>query len=99
MGLIQERDSTLEAADKITVSDVCRRRLPTILVQRKMAPNMDTAVQFVEAGHIRIGPTVVTDPAYLITREREDLLTWVSTSKIRRQIDAYNNEEDDYLAD
>ena len=38
----------------------------------------------------------ITDPAFLVTRAMEDFVTWVSGSKIRRTIDKYNNQLDDY---
>lgn len=47
---------------------------------------------FIEQGHIRVGPDTVTDPAYLVTRNMEDYVTWVDTSKLRRTIMEYNDE-------
>ena len=47
-------------------------------------------------GHIRVGPDVITDPAFLVTRAMEDFVTWVTGSKIRRTIARYNNQLDDY---
>ena len=38
----------------------------------------------------------VTDPAFLVTRNLEDHVTWVDTSKIRRKISKYNDKLDDY---
>ena len=32
------------------------------------------------------GPQVVTDPAYHVTRNMEDFVTWVDTSKIRQKV-------------
>lgn len=33
-----------------------------------MAQTVKEAVKLVEQGHIRVGPEVVTDPAFLVTR-------------------------------
>jgi U3 small nucleolar ribonucleoprotein protein IMP3 len=49
-------------------------------------------VTFVEQGHIRVGPDTITDPAYLVTRNMEDYVTWVDTSKLRRTVMSYNDE-------
>ena len=38
----------------------------------------------------------VTDPAFLVTRNLEDYVTWVDTSKIKRKISKYNDKLDDY---
>lgn len=51
---------------------------------------------FVEQGHIRVGPNVVTDPSYLVTRMFEDYVTWVDGSKIKRVIKKYNDQLDDF---
>lgn len=45
---------------------------------------------------IRVGPTVITDPAFLITRTMEDFVTWTDSSKIKKKVMQYNNALDDY---
>lgn len=40
----------------------------------------------VSQGHVRVGPSTVTDPAHHITRSMEDFVTWVDTSKIKRKV-------------
>ena len=67
MGIITTTKS-LQKAEDISASSICRRRLPVVLVRMKMAQTMKAAVTFVEQGQVRIGPDVVTDPAYLVTR-------------------------------
>jgi U3 small nucleolar ribonucleoprotein protein IMP3 len=49
-------------------------------------------VKTIEQGHIRVGPTPITDPAMLITRHMEDFVTWVDTSARKRTIMKYNDE-------
>lgn len=51
---------------------------------------------FNNQGHVRVGVDLVTDPAYLVTRNMEDYVTWVDTSKIRKHIMKYNDKLDDY---
>lgn len=48
-------------------------------------------------GHVRVGPNVVTDPAFLVTRTFEDFVTWVDSSKIKRTVMKYNDALDDFL--
>lgn len=62
----------------------------------KMAQKVKDANTFVEQGHVRVGPNVITDPAYLITRNLEDYLTWVDSSKIKHNVLKYKNKIDDY---
>lgn len=57
-----------EVETKVTVSAFCRRRLSVIMTKLRMAENVKAAVTLIEQGHVRVGPEVVTDPAYLVTR-------------------------------
>ena len=61
-----------------------------------MAETLKEAVTFIEQGHVRVGPEVVTDPAFIVTRSFEDFVTWVDNSKIKRTIQKYNDKLDDY---
>jgi U3 small nucleolar ribonucleoprotein protein IMP3 len=76
----------LSVCDKLSASSFCRRRLPVVLVRNKYAETLREAVTFVEQGHIRVGPEVVTDPAFIVTRSLEDFITWTDSSKIKRQV-------------
>lgn len=44
----------------------------------------------------RLGPEVVTDPAFHVTRNMEDFITWVDSSKIKRKVMKYNDALDDF---
>lgn len=62
----------------------------------KRCANLLQAVTFIEQGHVRVGTEVVTDPAYLVTRNLEDFVTWVDSSKIKRSIMQYRDNLDDF---
>lgn len=81
---------------KLTVSAFARRRLPVIMTRLRMADNVQAAVKLIEQGHVRVGTDVITDPAYLVTRNREDFVTWVDSSKIKRNIMKYRDKLDDF---
>lgn len=81
-----------------SASSSFRRRLATVLVQLKFAEHLKEAVTYIEQGHIRVGPDTITDPAFLVTRNMQDFITWVDTSKIRRKVLEYNDKLDDYDA-
>uniref|UniRef100_A0A7S1VV42 U3 small nucleolar ribonucleoprotein protein IMP3 n=1 Tax=Grammatophora oceanica TaxID=210454 RepID=A0A7S1VV42_9STRA len=95
MGLITTKKSLLKA-EELTASALCRRRIPVVMVRMKMAETVKAAVTFVEQGHVRVGPHVVTDPAFLVTITMEDYVTWVDSSKIRRAVQKYNDKLDDF---
>ncbi len=75
------------------------------------------ANKFIEQGHVRVGPEVVTDPAFLVPRyihtslpfsvkmadyefdhhrNMEDFVTWVDSSKIKRNLLRYRDKLDDF---
>lgn len=93
---VVSKTSSLSAIEKLTVSSFCRRRLPVVMVRLKMSENLKEATTFIEQGHIRVGPNVVTDPAFLVTRTFEDYVTWVDSSKIKKTIMRYNDKLDDF---
>lgn len=86
----------LDACDKVSVSAFCRRRLPVVMFRLKFAENLTEAISLIEQGHVRIGPKMVKDPALLVTRNMEDFITWVDTSKIKRKVSQFNDDLDDY---
>ncbi|XP_028791779.1 U3 small nucleolar ribonucleoprotein protein IMP3-like [Neltuma alba] len=95
IGVIPTRQS-ITLCERLTVSSFCRRRLATVLVRLKFAEQLKEAVTYIEQGHIRVGPETVTDPAFLVTRNMEDFITWVDSSKIKRKVLQYNDKLDDY---
>ena len=71
-------------------------RLPVLLVRSKMAENLKSATQLIEQGHVRVGTDIVKDPAFLVTRNLEDFVTWVDTSAIKRHVMDYKDIRDDF---
>ncbi|XP_075227288.1 U3 small nucleolar ribonucleoprotein IMP3 [Lycorma delicatula] len=95
MGLIPTKWD-LAMCNGVNATSFCRRRLPSIMVKSKMAQKIKMAVQLIEQGHVRVGAEVVKDPAFLVTRNLEDFVTWVDSSAIKKHIKKYNDEYDDF---
>uniref|UniRef100_A0A8W8LD29 U3 small nucleolar ribonucleoprotein protein IMP3 n=1 Tax=Magallana gigas TaxID=29159 RepID=A0A8W8LD29_MAGGI len=95
MGLVETKRG-LELADNVNASSFCRRRLPVMMVKNHMAQTLKAATTFIEQGHIRVGPEVVKDPAFLVTRNMEDFVTWTDTSAIKKHVLDYNEMRDDF---
>ncbi|NXT03540.1 IMP3 protein, partial [Jacana jacana] len=95
LGLVSSRRS-LAVCESLSAAAFCRRRLPCLLLKLRMAQNLRHAVTFVEQGHVRVGPEVVTDPALLVPRAVEDFITWVDASRLRQKVLDYNQERDDF---
>ncbi|RPB00069.1 hypothetical protein L873DRAFT_1766696 [Choiromyces venosus 120613-1] len=85
-----------DVENKVTVAAFCRRRLAVVMTRLRMCESVRDGVRFVEQGHVRVGPEVVVDPAYLVTRNMEDFVTWVDSSKIKRNIMKYRDAVDDF---
>lgn len=95
MGVLDTKKSLVQV-EKLAVAAFCRRRLSVVMLRLKMAETMREACTFIEQGHVRVGPNTVTDPAFHVTRNMEDFVTWVDTSKIKRKVLKYNDKLDDY---
>jgi U3 small nucleolar ribonucleoprotein protein IMP3 len=89
-------EKSLALCDRLSTSSFCRRRLAVICVRLRMCETLREATTFVEQGHVKVGANVIRDPGYIVTREMEDYVTWVDTSKIRRKVAAYNDKLDDF---
>ncbi|EAS35513.3 U3 small nucleolar ribonucleoprotein IMP3 [Coccidioides immitis RS] len=100
MGILKqnrEQGAGLSKVEReVTVSSFARRRLGVVMARTGMVENVSTAVKFIEQGHVRVGTEVVTDPAFLVTRNMEDYVTWVDSSKIKRNIMSYREKLDDF---
>merc|ERR1712093_244265 len=95
MGLIADPRG-LSEIDKIGVEAFCKRRLPAQLVRLRMAGNCKIASDFIEHGHVRVGPTQVRDPAFLVPRTLDDGITWTDGSKIKQHVANFNASRDDF---
>eukprot|EP01089_Gocevia_fonbrunei_P010798 TRINITY_DN23780_c0_g1_i1.p1 TRINITY_DN23780_c0_g1~~TRINITY_DN23780_c0_g1_i1.p1 ORF type:complete len:184 (-),score=20.38 TRINITY_DN23780_c0_g1_i1:89-640(-) len=95
LGLIPTKKSLLQCS-QITASSFCRRRLPVVMVRLRMATSLKEAITYIEQGHIRVGPNIITDPAFLVTRTCNDFVTWTDGSKIREKIMKWNDKLDDF---
>ena len=96
MGILSQTSKLSEVERKLSVSRLARRRLGVVMTRLGMADTVQSALKFIEQGHVRVGPEVVTDGAFLVTRNMEDFVTWVDSSKIRRNILKYRDKLDDF---
>lgn len=61
-----------------------------------MSEHLKHATDLIEQGHVRVGPEMVKDPAFLVSRNLEDFVTWVDGSKIKEHVQRYNDMRDDF---
>jgi U3 small nucleolar ribonucleoprotein protein IMP3 len=96
MGLINVGIKMSDVMDGVTVSAFCRRRLGVVMVRLKMSETVKQAVTYIEQGQVRVGPDTITDPAFLVTRNMEDFVSWVDQSRVRKMVARYSGEQDDF---
>ncbi|KAI0141701.1 U3 small nucleolar ribonucleoprotein IMP3 [Xylariaceae sp. FL1272] len=96
MGILSSTSKLSNVEHGVTVSAMARRRLPVVLTRLRMAPTVQAATKMIEQGHVRVGTESITDPAFFVTRNQEDLITWTVGSKIKRNIMAYRQKLDDF---
>ena len=96
MGILSQATKLSEVERKVSVSRLARRRLGVVMTRLRMAETVQAAVKFIEQGHVRVGTEEVTDPAFLVNRNMEDFVTWVDSSKLKRNILRYREELDDF---
>ncbi|KAF0982873.1 hypothetical protein FDP41_010852 [Naegleria fowleri] len=97
MGIL-DSEAEIETLNKITVGRLCRRRISYLLKVLHFAESGRLANMYIQHGHIRIGPEVVRDEAFLVSRNLEDFITWTNKSKIKTTIQKFNETYDDFEA-
>lgn len=96
MGILSSASKLSAVENNVTVSAFARRRLPVVMTRLRMAETVQAATKLIEQGHVRVGVDEITDPAYLVTRNTEDFVTWAVGSKIKKNIMKYRDELDDF---
>ncbi|KAI4291965.1 U3 small nucleolar ribonucleoprotein IMP3 [Pancytospora philotis] len=93
-GIIENRK--LIDCTKVGVSSLCMRRLPMVVVHRKLVQHFRDADRLVQQGHVKLGSRVIGDTSTLVSRAMEEFVGWADSSKIRKKIDEFNEDYDDY---
>lgn len=71
MGILDE-NATVDDILKLTVEDLLRRRLQTIVYEKGLAKSIYQARQLIVHGHIVIGDRVIDRPGKIVYRDEED---------------------------
>ncbi|RYC62122.1 hypothetical protein CHU98_g4115 [Xylaria longipes] len=83
MGILSSTSKLSNVEHGVTVSAMARRRLPVVMTRLRMAETVQAATKMIEQGHVRVGV-------------EEDLVTWTTDSKIKRNIMIYRQKLDDF---
>jgi U3 small nucleolar ribonucleoprotein protein IMP3 len=68
IGVINSTSKVSDIENKLSVSAFCRRRIAVVMARLRMCETVSAGVKLVEQGHVRVGPEVIIDAAYLVPR-------------------------------
>lgn len=91
-GILNE-GAKLEDVLDLTVEDVLRRRLQTIVHKRGLARTVNEARQLVVHGHITLNGKKLDAPGYLVKRGEEDKIGFYPSSPMKKQMEAAQDAE------
>ncbi len=89
-GVLPE-NAQLDSILDLTVEDILRRRLQTIVYQKGLARTAKEARMFIVHGHIAINGKKVDSPSYVVQKGEEDQIGFYRSSPVAKQIEDYNN--------
>jgi small subunit ribosomal protein S4 len=75
-------EAELEDVLLLSVEDILKRRLQTIVFEKGLAQTIYQARQFVVHGHIQVGTNKISAPSYVVKRGEEDLISFTAKSPI-----------------
>ena len=64
----------------LTVDDILKRRLQTLVFERGLAKTIYEARQFIVHGHIQVKGKKINAPSYIVKREEEDMIGFAPNS-------------------
>lgn len=93
-GFISEKKLIL--AYNLKLNNLLERKLSFLLKVQNLANSIVEAKKIIFAGHIKLGNKRINNDI-LISKNMENFISWDDNSKIKRCIDRFNNELDDYI--
>jgi len=66
----------------LTVEDLLRRRLQTLVFEKGYAKSIYQARQFVVHGHIQVRGKKINAPSYIVKKEEEDMIGYAPSSPL-----------------
>ena len=82
MGII-EQGANMDAILELTLADMLKRRLQSMVCNQKLAQSMRQARQFIVHGHVTVNGTLIDIPSYLVKRIEEPAIKFHETSTLK----------------
>ncbi|MCL2114754.1 MAG: 30S ribosomal protein S4 [Methanobrevibacter sp.] len=89
-GILAE-NAHLEDILNLTVENVLRRRLQTVVHQKGLSRTPKEARMFVVHGHIAMNGKKIDSPSYVVKRGEEDSIGFYPSSPVSKQIEDYKS--------
>lgn len=64
----------------LTVEDVLKRRLQSLVYEKGLASTIYQARQYIVHGHVQVGNKKINAPSYIVKKDEEDLISFVPNS-------------------
>ncbi len=84
LGLLASPEATIDDVLSLTVEDVLKRRLQTIVYEKGFAKSMYHARQLIVHGHVAIDGRRIRSPGHLVSRDEEDKIEVYPGSPYRK---------------
>ncbi|MDL2246599.1 30S ribosomal protein S4 [Methanobrevibacter sp. OttesenSCG-928-K11] len=91
IGVLPE-NAALEDILNLTVEDILRRRLQTVVFKKGLARTPKEARMFVVHGHIALNGKKINSPSYVVLKEQEDQIGFYGSSPVAKQIEEFNSQ-------
>ena len=75
-------DARFEDILLLTVEDILRRRLQTLVFKKGYAKTIYEARQFVVHGHIQVAGKKINAPSYIVKKAEEDMIGYAPSSPL-----------------
>ena len=75
-------DAEFEDLLLLTVEDVLKRRLQTLVYEKGLASTIYQARQYITHGHIQVKGKKINAPSYIVKKEEEDLINFAPNSPL-----------------
>ena len=92
-GVLPE-NAAIEDILGLTVEDILRRRLQTIVYRKGLARTPKEARMFVVHGHIALDGKKINSPSYVVLKGQEEEIGFYRSSPVAKQIEEYNKNKD-----
>lgn len=66
----------------LTVEDILKRRLQTLVYEKGLASTIYQARQYITHGHIQVGGKKINAPSYIVKKEEEDFIGFAPNSPL-----------------